>query len=95
MDFFRVNANPIFSIHNPLGITLLTRLRIGLTHLREHKYGHNLLDTRNPFCTCDGKSIEFVEHYLLRCPNHARYRTVLFENLNCIKENLNFLSDLS
>ena len=93
MDLFRVNANPIFSIHNPLGITLLTRLRICL--LREHKYGHNLLDTRSPFCTCDGKLIKFVEHYLLRCTNHARYRTVLFENLNSIKEKLNFLSDLS
>ena len=39
-----------------------------------------------------GKSIESVEHYLLHCPNHARYRTVLFENLNSRKENLNFFS---
>ena len=82
MDIFRVIANPIFSIHNPLVITLLTRLRVGLSHLHEHKYRQNFLDTRSPFCTCDGKSIESVEHYLLRCPNHARYRTVLFENLN-------------
>ena len=72
-------------------IILLTRLRVSL--LRDHKYRHNFLDTRNPFCSCDGKSIESVENYLLRCPNHARYRTVRFENLNSIKENLNFLSD--
>ena len=50
MDVFRVDANPIFSIRNTLGITLFIRLR-GLNHLREHKYKYNYLDTRNPFCS--------------------------------------------
>ena len=71
MDFFCVNADPIFSIHNPLGKTLLTRLRVGLSHLHEHRYQQDFVDTRYPFCTCECKSIESVEHYLLRSPNHA------------------------
>ena len=30
--------NSIYKIHNPLGIKYLTRLGIGLTHLKEHKF---------------------------------------------------------
>ena len=93
MSFFHVNANSIFGIHNSTGIKLLTRLRVGLSHLREHKYNHNFIDTSNPFCSCDGKSIESTEHYLLRCPNHTLYRDVLFENLNNIDYNFHFESD--
>ena len=84
MDFYRVNANSIFKIHNPVGIKLLTRLRVGLSHLREHKYNHHFYDTHNPYCSCDGISNESVDHYLLCCPNHARSRIVLFGNLNSI-----------
>ena len=32
--------NSIFKIHDPLGIKLLTRLRLG--HLNEHRFRHNL-----------------------------------------------------
>ena len=38
-------ANSIFDIHNPLGIKLLTRLRLGLSHLHEHKCKHCFQDT--------------------------------------------------
>ena len=30
--------NSYFNIHNPVGLKLLTRLRIGLSHLNEHKF---------------------------------------------------------
>ena len=40
LNFIRPCANSIFDIHNPLGIKLLTRLHLGLSHLREHKFGH-------------------------------------------------------
>ena len=92
-DMFRVNGNSIFKIHNPVVIKLLTRLRVGLSYLREHKYKYNLLDTPNPFCICDGKSIGSVEHYFIRCPNYVRSRTVLFEDLNRITGNLIFTCD--
>ena len=28
--------NSIFKVHDPLGIKLLTRLRVGISHLNEH-----------------------------------------------------------
>ena len=36
--------NSIFKIHDPLGIKLLTRLRLGLSHLNEHRFRHNFQD---------------------------------------------------
>ena len=44
--------NSIFKIHDPLGIKLLTRLRVGLSHLNEHWFRHNFQDCLNPLCSC-------------------------------------------
>ena len=43
------------------GITYLTRLRLGLSHLREHKFKHSFQDTLNPFCSC-GLDVETNTH---------------------------------
>ena len=52
LNFIRPCANSIFNIHNPLGIKLLTRLRLGLSPLHEHKLWHCLQDTLNHLCEC-------------------------------------------
>ena len=67
MEFFNVTPNPIYSIHNPIGLKYLTRLRVGLSHLRAHKYHHNFSDTTSKFCSCQDNQSETVEHYLLSC----------------------------
>ena len=41
LKFFRPSLNSTFNVHNPHGIKLLTKLRVGLSHLREHKFRHN------------------------------------------------------
>ena len=38
----------------------LTRLRIGFSHLREHKFKHNFQDTLNPLCP---RSLEAEDTY--------------------------------
>ena len=60
---------------------MLTRLRVGLSHLREHKFRHNFNDTIDPICYCRTNAIESVEHFLLQCLNHTHYRSSLFDNL--------------
>ena len=79
MEFFNDAPNPIYGIHNPVGIKYLTRLRVGLSHLRMHKFHHNFGDTTSGSCSC-GKP-ETVEHYLLRCPNYTLIRSELFAKL--------------
>ena len=64
------------------GLKLLTRLRLGLSHLREHKFRHNFNDTIDPFCLCGTNNLETSEHFLLHCPTYACLRRKLFDNLH-------------
>ena len=41
---------PTFNIHKPMGLKLLTCLRLGLSHLNEHRFNHNFEDCTNPLC---------------------------------------------
>ena len=73
LKFIRPSGNSVFRCHNPKGIKLLTRLRFGLSHLREHKFKHDFLDSLNPICSCD-KDIEMSTHFLLHCSNYSNER---------------------
>ena len=84
MEFFIVTPEPIYGIHNPVGIKYLTRLRVGLSHLRAHKYQHNFVDTTTQCCSCANNVSETIEHYLLYCPNYSLIRSELFEKLRLI-----------
>ena len=68
LNFIRPCANSIFVIHNPLGIKLLARLRLGLSHLHEHKFRHCFQDTLNSLCKC-GKNFELTMHFFIHWNN--------------------------
>ena len=51
LKFIRSAEKKIFNINDPLGIKMLTRLRLGFSHLREHKFAHGFKDTLNPHCS--------------------------------------------
>ena len=40
LKFIQPSPNSVYNCHNPRGICLITRLRLGLSHLREHKFKH-------------------------------------------------------
>ena len=46
--FCEKRENSLFSVHDPLGAKLLTRLRLKYSHLNEHKFRHGFNDTINP-----------------------------------------------
>ena len=73
--------------YDPLGIKLLYRLRLGLSHLREHKFRHNFPDNVNPLCSCS-LEIESMEHYFLCCHNYVIFRTTLMNELTSAKGKL-------
>ena len=77
---YRPTHRSIFNIHDPKGIKLLTRLRVGLSHLRYHKFKHNFLDTLNPLCSCNIET-ESTCHYLLHCPFFTNIRNSLLDNI--------------
>ena len=51
-----------------------------LSHLRDHKFKLNFLDTLNPICNC-GEDIETSCHYLLHCSLYTNERLTLL-NIN-------------
>ena len=79
-------ANSTFQCHNPKGLKLITRLRLGLSHLRFHKFKHSFQDTLNSICTCD--TVETTLHYLLHFPNFSNERLTFFNKLQSIDENI-------
>ena len=52
LNFIRSLPIKVPSLNNPQGLKLLTRLRLGLSHLSDPKFKHNFLDTINPLCGC-------------------------------------------
>ena len=46
---------------------ILTRLRLSLGHLNEHKFKHGFIETINPNCICEG-DIESINYFFLHYP---------------------------
>ena len=87
LNFIRPSANSIFDIHNPLGMKLLTGLRLGLSHLQEHKFRHYFQDTLNPLCEYS-KDIETTVHLFLHCTNFLIPRRTLFQKIRNIDDSI-------
>ena len=83
--------NSLFCIYDPLGVKLLTRLRLRFSHLNEHKFRHGFSDTINPMCACRTE-IETTEHFLLRCQFYSTQRLELFKKLKKVEPNFLSLS---
>ena len=73
LAIIRPPAKPVFGIHDPIGLSHLTQLRVGLSKLNLHKFQHNFRDTLNPMCPSND-GIEDTEHFLLLCPSFDMQR---------------------
>ena len=87
LKFAHLSENSIFLCNNSKGIQLLTRLRLGLSHLRDHKFKHNFQDTHNPICNC-GEDIETSCHYLLHCSLYTNERLALLNAIQGIDSSI-------
>ena len=92
LKFIRPSGNSVFNSHSPIRLKLLTKLRLGLSHLREHKFKHGFQSSPNPICSCDIDT-ESSAHFLLHYPYHSNERSTF---LNAIRYNRNIFdkSDL-
>ena len=52
LKFIRPSGSSVFNFHNLRGVKLLTRLKLGLSHLRKHKFKHRFQDALNPVRSC-------------------------------------------
>ena len=81
-----------FSVHHLIGVKLLVRLRLGFSHLCEHKFRHNLHNTLNPLCSCSVEP-ETTSHYLLLCHNFSSTRLAFRNDLNLIGPTITQLNE--
>ena len=84
----------VYRIHNPMGLKLLTRLRLGLSHLNEHRFNRNFQSCINPSCSCS-LAIELTTHFLLHCHHFSNIRSTLLNSINDFLCSITNLSDLS
>ena len=92
LKFIRPSPNSIFNCHNSTGAKLLTRLRLGLSHLRDHKFKHSFQDLLTPICNYR-TDVETTTHYLLHCPLFSDERLILINNIWNIGSNILNLND--
>ena len=72
LKFIRRSGWSVFNCFNFRGVKLLFGLRLGLSHLRKHKFKHGFQDSLNPICKC-GNEIETSAHFLL----HRRHQRLI------------------
>ena len=83
----RATAISVYGIHNPIGLKFLTRLRLGLSHLNEHKFKHNFKDCVNPLCSCSLET-ESPSHFFLHCHYFTNINSSLLDDLKSIDVNI-------
>ena len=83
LNFIRPIGNSTHKTYDPLGTKLLTRLRLGFSHLSEHKFRHNFTDSLNPLCFC---SLESTLHFFLRYQNYTTLHRALMTDLKNIND---------
>ena len=87
LRFVRPLENSVFTCHNPIGIKYLTRIRLGFSHLRYHKFKHGFLDAIDPLCSCS-TGIENTVHYFLHCPNFSTARNTFLNEIAIVDRSI-------
>ena len=89
LAFLKPKITQIYSVLDNKGVIFLNRLRMGFSHLREHKFRHNFQDTQDPLCSCQVNSaVETTEHFLMHCSVYANVRRTMFDRLLQLDINL-------
>ena len=87
LSFLRPKANSVFICNSSKGLKFVTRLRLGLSYLREHKFKHSFQDSINPLCSCS-LDVESTIHYFLHCPQFTIERHTLLNTIGQIDNKL-------
>ena len=84
--------NSIFRIFDSEKLKLLTRLRLALSHLNEHRFWHIFQECLNPWCTSSSET-ENRCCYLLYYHNYTNFFTHLIKTIKSFAVNFESLPD--
>ena len=80
LSFIRPLEGIVFNIFHPIGLKFLTRLRLGFSHLNEHRFQHSF-------------EIEDTLQHLLHCHHFSQHCIDLMNSVKSILEYFESLSD--
>ena len=92
VKIIRPVSNPVYNIHYNVGLKLLTRLRLGLINLNEHRFNRNFRNCITPLISCSLNAVSTV-HLFLHCHHFHNIRAKLLNSLVVIDMNLLKLSE--
>ena len=92
LSFIHPVQTNIYNIFDPKGLTFLTRARLGLSHLNDHRFPYNFQDCLNPLCSCS-LEIEEISYYFLNCHYFLHHRVVLMNSVKSICDNFYSMYD--
>ena len=91
LSFIKPTCSSLFSIHHPVSVKLLVRLRLGFSHLRELKFRQNSHDILNPLYL--SRKTETTSHYLLCCLNFSSTCSALMNDPTLINLTVSELNE--
>ena len=91
LKVIRPQPSATFNVCNFVGLRILTRLRLGLSHLNEHRFNHNSQNCINPLCTCS-LEVESTSHFFLHCLHYNDICEPLSNELKSVDQNILKLS---
>ena len=83
LKFVIPEPNQVFNVGSSEKLKFLKRIRLGLSHLVDHKLRRNFQDYVNLICSC-GLEMEASNHHLSFCSNYHGSGINLFEKVNKI-----------
>ena len=92
LKIIRAQPSRTINVCNCAGSRLLTRLRLDLSHLNEHRFNHNFQNCINPLCTCC-LEVEATSHFFLHCLHYNNNGETLLNELKLVDENILKVSD--
>ena len=82
----------IYGIRHPLGLKLLTRLRLALSHLNKSRFKNNFKNCIHPVCIYSLK-VEPTKHFYLHCHYYSALRISFSNDLNNIPRQFTLFSE--
>ena len=80
LKLIRPEPNQVFTVDSSELLKFLTRMRLGLSHVVDHKFRHNFRNCVDPICR-SGQKFETSTHFILHCSNHpSAWQNLFFFN---------------
>ena len=92
LTFIRPVRRKTFNINDSVGVKLLTRLRLGFSYLRKHKFIHGFRGILNLLCPCSIEA-ETTAHNFLRCHLCNAGKSALMNELDEIDSSFSTLNE--